>query len=798
VLLFGGIALDETRATVATRRLVDRSHLAVEAAGSVLADLTEAESSERGYLLTGHGSYLLSYHAARSRVPSDLERLAAFAERPGPRARALDTLRALATAKIEQLDRGIGARAEGATRTAAAPLRNGQDARIMQAVRASVARLAAAERTTLARQSALEARRNRTTDIVLVAGSLAAGALSLLVTMLLTGEARSLGAVVVERDRALSEAKRARDHAALLAEAGAALASTQNPEDALGMIARLVVPRLADWCVVDLRAPGGETRRIAVVHSDPQKVELAWRLGREYPEAPDAPGGLQEVLRTGRTVYAREIPPELYVTSARDAGHLAMLQSLGLTSYAVVPIIVGDETIGAVGLVAAESGRALEPDAVATAEELARRAAGAFARARLHAATVAARDELSAANATLRTSEVRLEIALAAGGFGWWEWDVASGHVSWSPRTERMWGLRTGEFDHSVDMFRSFVHPDDRERVRRDANRILEGGSGHYYLKFRIVRPDGAVCWIETQAVVVRDAIGAPVRLLGVAADVTARETAEQERRLLAERAEAARVDAEMARRAAEQANQAKSDFLATMSHELRTPLNAIGGYAELMALGIRGDVTAEQQADLARIRSAGRYLLALINDILNYARLEAGRVEIAVADVHLDELSRDIDALVAPQMQRKGLQYSVEIPAPAPVLRGDPEKVRQILVNLLTNAVKFTESGGSVSLTASTDDCWVTLSVGDTGRGIPADRLPQIFDPFVQVDRHLSDAAQQGVGLGLAISRDLARAMDGELVAESSPGAGSVFRLRLPRAGPALLAARSDAGAAA
>ena len=245
------------------------------------------------------------------------------------------------------------------------------------------------------------------------------------------------------------------------------------------------------------------------------------------------------------------------------------------------------------------------------------------------------------------------------------------------------------------------------------------------------------------------------------------------------------------ARAAAEKANAAKSDFLSKMSHELRTPLNAVGGYVELLDMGLRGPVTDQQRSDFARIRRAQQYLLSLINDLLNYARLDAGQVDVQVADVELGPLFDDLDALVGAQIQSKGLVYDRSGgPNPGPV-RADPEKVRQILVNLLSNALKFTSPGGRVTLACRDGAAAVDaegpasvlrIDVSDTGRGIPADRLESVFEPFVQIDRHLTNSSQQGVGLGLAISRELARAMGGELSVASVEGQGTTFTLTLPR----------------
>ncbi len=217
------------------------------------------------------------------------------------------------------------------------------------------------------------------------------------------------------------------------------------------------------------------------------------------------------------------------------------------------------------------------------------------------------------------------------------------------------------------------------------------------------------------------------------------------------------------------------------MSHELRTPLNAIGGYAELMEMGIRGPVTPQQQEDLRRIQTSQRHLLGLINEVLNYAKLETGTVHYDVVDVPVREALAAAEALVAPQARAKGLTLGVAECPPALAVRADAEKLRQVLVNLLSNAVKFTD-GGRIEMSCGVQDASVVIRVRDTGIGIAADKLEAIFDPFIQVRADLT-RPHEGTGLGLASSRDLARGMSGTLEVESAPGVGSTFALTLPRA---------------
>jgi signal transduction histidine kinase len=238
----------------------------------------------------------------------------------------------------------------------------------------------------------------------------------------------------------------------------------------------------------------------------------------------------------------------------------------------------------------------------------------------------------------------------------------------------------------------------------------------------------------------------------------------------------------ESARAEAEAANRVKSQFLTTMSHELRTPLNAIGGYTELLQIGIEGSLGDKQLQFLDRIRQSQVHLLGLINEVLNFAKLETGAVRFEIADVNIRPVLVAAEALVSPQAQARGLQLDIGQCAPGLAVRADPEKVRQIIVNLLSNAVKFTDRGGRINVAVADSAGSVRVDVRDTGIGIPADKLDAIFDPFVQVRSDLT-RPYEGTGLGLAISRDLARAQGGDLTVESEPGVGSTFSLSLPRA---------------
>lgn len=349
---------------------------------------------------------------------------------------------------------------------------------------------------------------------------------------------------------------------------------------------------------------------------------------------------------------------------------------------------------------------------------------------------------------------------------------MADGHgrlVWFNRRWEEVTGI-PAEVALSGDGWRACQHPDHVRRLTASFARARRTGEPWEEI-FPMRAADGRWRWFLTRARPLRDAAGTVVRWVGTNTDVTVEHEARAE---------------------AEAANRSKSEFLAVMSHELRTPLNAIAGYADLLALGLYGDMSPLQRDVVERIRQNERHLLTLVNDVLGYARLETGRMTYAIADLEVGELLQTVEPLVAPLAEARGLALALGVPPPGCRVRADADKLRQVLVNLLGNAIKFTPRGGRVTLAvtepaAEPPDAAgvVRFAVTDTGCGIPEALREPIFRPFVQGDASLAREAG-GAGLGLAISRSLVEAMGGrlELVA-SALGEGSEFAATLPRSGP-------------
>jgi PAS domain S-box-containing protein len=395
------------------------------------------------------------------------------------------------------------------------------------------------------------------------------------------------------------------------------------------------------------------------------------------------------------------------------------------------------------------------------------------------------------AELALRESEVRFRTMADAAPVMIWLGN-ADGSAEWFSRSWLDFVGRSLD-DQVRGGWESVVHPGDLARVQ-ESYRAHTAAREPFSIELRVQRGDGDYRWVLNSGTPRISDAGVFSGYIGSCIDITDRKDGEIERERLLERERAARAEADAARVAAEHANDVKAQFLAAMSHELRTPLNAIGGYVDLLELGIRGPITEAQREDLERIRRNQRHLLGLINNVLNFAKIEAGHVEYRIVDIPLHDILESMYSLVAPQLRARGLAYDYRKCSPSIVVRVDSEKVQQVLINLLSNAIKFTETGGHVRLECMATDTVARVRVVDSGLGIPAEKLEAIFEPFVQVDQAFTREGQ-GTGLGLSISRDLARAMGGDITVESVLGEGAVFTLMLPRV-PVASEAEASAGA--
>ena len=352
-----------------------------------------------------------------------------------------------------------------------------------------------------------------------------------------------------------------------------------------------------------------------------------------------------------------------------------------------------------------------------------------------------------------------------------------------SPAFERIWNRPVESLYANPQQWLDFTFPADRERVRA-AFATLTSDAPNVDLEYRIVRPGGEVRWIRARGFQVRDSAGKLIRLTGIATDITERRHAadalrtsleEVSRANLALQAEI--VERKRAEDAAETANRSKSEFLANMSHEIRTPMNGVIGMTEL-ALGT--DLTVEQREYLDIVKTSAESLLTVINDILDFSKIEAGKLAVEVVPFDLDDCVATVVKMLATRAHEKGLELAYDIRPDAPTaLLGDPGRLRQVITNLMGNAIKFTERGEAVltvhAETQTADHATLRFSVSDTGIGISPEQQEAIFKPFIQADGSTT-RKYGGTGLGLSISTTLVALLGGRMWLESEPGRGSTF----------------------
>jgi PAS domain S-box-containing protein len=389
-------------------------------------------------------------------------------------------------------------------------------------------------------------------------------------------------------------------------------------------------------------------------------------------------------------------------------------------------------------------------------------AAMALALAPVIARQREAERELKRANAIAQDAAARWELAGRASKAGLWEYAFAAKTLTWSDSLMALTGFRHADATARGADFAALAAPEWREAVNDSYRAARDGGALEWALEYPIVRADGELLWIEHNVSIERDAKGEPVRIIGFAQDVTARRAAE---------------------RAALEANRAKSTFLASFSHEIRTPLNAVLGMAELLS---REDLPAPAQEHVTAIQDAGQSLLALLNDVLDLSKIEAGKLTLEALPVAPLSIGRRLERLWRPQLEAKGVRFDVDIADDLPArFTSDPARLQQILSNLMSNATKFT-SRGEVRLriarapAAADGSDWIEFSVRDTGPGLTQDQRARLFSAYAQAEEATA-RRYGGTGLGLAICRRLAEAMGGAISVKSAPGVGSEFRVRLP-----------------
>jgi len=531
-------------------------------------------------------------------------------------------------------------------------------------------------------------------------------------------------AQALARSRLYAAEQTLRERMTFLAEASELLASSLDYNHTLKQVAQLSVPGLADWCAIDMVGPNGEIERLGVAHEDPAKVRWAYELQDRYPPDPDAPTGVPQVLRTGKPEFFPELPQELLDEAIGDDEELRrIIDELGLKSTICVPLVARNRTLGALTLIAAETHPPYTEADLALAVELARRAAVAVDNARLY------REAERGADAARALAYVADGVALIDTSGSVLHWNPAAASITGVAEEEAL-GRQVSEVVPAWDALTSHVPLVPPAGDARPVTvPIVLGGRERWVSVSGVDFGDGTVYALQ---------------------DVTEEHALEKTR----------------------------SDFVATASHELRTPLAAVYGAVRTLR---RDDVEltdADRAQFLEMIESEATRLAKIVDQILLAGQLDADAVEFELVECDLEEVAAGvIDSAALHLPASISLDLSVDGAAP---IRCDENKLRQVLVNLVDNAVKYSPEGGRVELRVRSENGSCLIEVADEGLGIPADERERIFEKFYRLDPQQTQGVG-GSGLGLYICRELVERMNGRLRVESEPGKGSRFTVELP-----------------
>ena len=630
----------------------------------------------------------------------------------------------------------------------------------------------------------------------------------------------------------ITERKRAEESLRFLAEASAILSASLDDEKTLENLAKLAVPFLADLCIVDI-VENGTVRRMGVAHADPKREEQARQLHKLYPLDLNSSHPAIEVLRTGIAAVAREVSQEELVSATHDAQHLQIIRDMGIKSYAIVPLLVQGQALGTISLVSTKDERRYGPADLALAEELARRAVLSIEKGQLYRETQEASENLRQAILILGEQQQQLRtlqqltnllnqrltdlpgllremvrsVAQAIPGAQFCfimlnnpqcnrlVLTVTAGIGTEKLRLEDAFspknGLLSEVFSSGVSQLiqgndckleqleesPAAIYAVAIESVEAGRLGVLAIGNWEDKNAFDEEDRNLLIAVGEQAAIAIDNA-----RMIKALEEQEAR--LEDQNEMLAaqnQELEIQRQQVQLQNLQLMEAARLKSQFLATMSHELRTPMNAVIGFSQLLLRQRQNSLTPQQSDMLQRILNNGKHLLALINEILDLSKIEAGRLDLKLEAFNLETLVRATTDELRSLADEKHLALHVYTDLPNPNVINDSVRLRQILSNLLSNAIKFTESG-SVQVEVkeiSTDR--LLLAVKDTGIGIAQDELEHIFEEFRQIDQ-TTTRKYSGTGLGLAITKSLVQLMQGTITVESQVSQGSTFYIELPR----------------
>jgi PAS domain S-box-containing protein len=376
----------------------------------------------------------------------------------------------------------------------------------------------------------------------------------------------------------------------------------------------------------------------------------------------------------------------------------------------------------------------------------------------------------------LRLSEERYALAVKGSNDGLWDWDTDNDRIYISPRFREIAGMSDADTVLDSERMVRYIHESDRPRHLDAIRAHLRGDAEFYTAEYRVRGDDGLDRWVLNRGIGQRDENNHVYRAAGSLTDITVRKQAEMALRDAKEQAEAA--------------TRTKSQFLANVSHELRTPLNAIIGLAEMLREEAEDSDDEELVEPLKRIVSAGRHLLHLINDLLDLTKIEAGRLDLYIEDFHVPPLIHDVSVTAGALASANENQLTIQCNDDLGTMHSDITRVRQVLLNLLSNAFKFTDKGViilSVKRAVESSGHWLVVEVSDNGIGMSEEQIDRLFQEFTPADNSMT-RKYGGTGLGLAISRRLCQLLGGDIAVHSELNIGTTFTVRLPIAGPATI----------
>ena len=392
-------------------------------------------------------------------------------------------------------------------------------------------------------------------------------------------------------------------------------------------------------------------------------------------------------------------------------------------------------------------------------------------------------DSLSSVRAELTMSEERFDLAMRGSSDGIWDWNILTNEVYYSPRWKAMLGYKDKELENKFSTFEKLIHPDDYSRVMQIIEDYIGGKINKFEVEFRMHHKEAHWEYILGRGYVMRDNNGQPIRMTGTHVDITERKQAEKEilklNSELEERVEQRTSELMSAKEESERANMAKSEFLSRMSHELRTPMNAILGFSQLLTTDTQQPLSEDQHESVTEILNAGNHLLELINEVLDLARIESGKITVSIEPVSVQELLNESLALIKPLADERVITIVEPDSHNDYYALADRTRLKQVLLNLLSNAVKYNEDKGQVTISYTEINNNLQICITDTGPGLTAEDQALLFIPFERLGADSTDV--EGTGIGLALSKKLMECMDGDIGVESPEDSGSVFWIRLP-----------------